>query len=289
MYERYLNLSIMTFLCVILRKFLICLSHQGRRKSFQGFYGDKLMEEFEKIISLALIFLGIIGICMGFFCYYLAASPEDPEELDSEEDSFSDREGYLCCGTGSLIISIIFMAFGWKLLNDEKKVRYYPNPPRYQNSYYSPPPIKNPTYQYQDNKPVIIQTIGKYVAGDEIEISDSVVQRSRIGGSYPRDDEIEFEDKDFELNNNIMILKEYKKLLENIWEDGEITDYEYKILKLMRKHENISISDHMKIEREVLQEKNESKKRICPECKNYLSYIESYDEWYCYNCEEYID
>lgn len=157
------------------------------------------MDDLDKILALGLIFIGIIGIIIGLGCYGLAIDPNE-EEVDDEKSSSSDPSMYVCCGTGSIIVSILFIALGWKKLNKEREVDYYPIQPQYQSppysappptSYqYAPPPVKSyrySEYQYNEERPVIIQRIGKYIAGDEIEIRDSVVQRSRLGGGYSED------------------------------------------------------------------------------------------------------
>ena len=106
---------------------------------------------------------------------------------------------------------------------------------------------------------VIIQNIGHYIAGDSISIRDSVVQRSTIGSTAIHDPasvsrestvvpgNIEWEDKESALNI-------YREVLKQVYSDGKIDENEYKILKIMREKDNITIEDHMRIEAEVLSE-----------------------------------
>ncbi len=97
-------------------------------------------------------------------------------------------------------------------------------------------------------------------------------------------------DQEMGAGNRDQVLGEYRDLLESIWEDGIVTDEEFQFLRRMRKGEGITMSDHLRIEMEVREKmlrQQGQENYPCPSCANTLQYVEEYDNWYCWTCEDY--
>jgi len=136
---------------------------------------------------------------------------------------------------------------------------------------------------------VVVQNIGEYVAGGRVDIRESVVQRSQLGnttgGDHPHDPSF---DPDVNMPSRPRFLEEYRKLLESVWGDGIVTDQEFEFLQRIRKHERITMSEHLQVEMEVREKMMGSTESYpCPACGSSLQYAEEYDNWYCWDCEEY--
>ncbi len=234
------------------------------------------MGTIEKAVASFLILLGVGAILLSLLCIAIAIDGGTEETTPEGEEEGSGAGLWAFCSIASLVIGLPLVIYGWKLLNKEDR-GYYPTQPPPRPTYparYSHPP---PSYQNRSQQ-IIIQNIGEYIAGGKVDIRDSVVQRSQIGGMKGR--EIDFSNKN-------KALKEYRKLLITVWEDGVISDYEYGLLKSMRKHEEITMEDHIRIEKEVLEEIKKKEKYTCEKCGGELEYIDDYERWYCWNCEEY--
>jgi len=100
------------------------------------------------------------------------------------------------------------------------------------------------------NKPVIIQNIGQFVAGDNISIRDSVIQRSSVGSGSVTPNELSSKDK-------TEVLEQYKSILHHVYGDGYVDRSEYKLLKMLREREDITGEDHALVEWEVLSERED--------------------------------
>ena len=127
---------------------------------------------------------------------------------------------------------------------------------------------------YHIHQRKVVQNIGEFVSGDKVDIRDSVISHSKIGSAAHQDVDPE---------NREEVLEEYRRLLEEVWKDGKLSEEEFEFLQKIRKHENISMSDHMRIEREV-RERMKKASYPCPKCKHPLDYSMSRNSWNCEEC-----
>ena len=131
----------------------------------------------------------------------------------------------------------------------------------------------------QEPRTVIIQNIGEYVAGGEVNLQDCVVNRSQIG---------RMAGPAVEMTNRRKVMAEYRRLLEAVWADGVVTDEEFEFLARVRTTESIGLADHHRIEQEVIKGmQTRTQVYPCPACGYQLEYIKDYADWYCWKCEDY--
>ena len=138
---------------------------------------------------------------------------------------------------------------------------------------------------------VVVQNIGEYVAGGKVDIKDSVIQRSQLGNLNAEDEVIVGRTEgEIKLSDKEKVLEEYRLLLETVWEDGIVTEDEFEFLQRIRKHEDITMSEHLKVEKAVKQKVEKTgggPGNPCPDCGNVLQYVGEYDNWYCWTCKDY--
>jgi hypothetical protein len=150
-------------------------------------------------------------------------------------------------------------------------------PPSWNSS--TPPPI--PDLRGHNDRYVIIQNIGEYVAGGKVDIQDSVVQRSNLG----RSDDPQVES--FDPLKKQDSLHFYESILRQAWEDGNISESEFRMLKSMRGSERISFQEHKEIEQKIVDEKGVTPMR-CPQCGNIGEFKIDTRTYYCPRCKQDI-
>lgn len=128
---------------------------------------------------------------------------------------------------------------------------------------------------------VIIQNIGEYVAGGRVDIHDSVVQRSNLGKS--EDPQIE----SFDPLRKEDSIQFYESILRQAWEDGSISESEYRMLKSMRDSERITFSEHKEIERKIVDESGHTPMR-CHQCGGIGEFNLNTRSYYCPRCRHEI-
>lgn len=146
---------------------------------------------------------------------------------------------------------------------------------------------------------VVVQNIGEYIAGGKVDIRDSVVNRSQMGnttnGGLGKPHNPQF-NAEVDMSDRTTVLDEYRKLLESVWEDGIVSDEEFAFLQRIRKHEGITMTEHLEVEMEIrntflnaetTDQHSEEDTYPCPSCGNILEYSDEYDNWYCWTCEDY--
>jgi len=148
-------------------------------------------------------------------------------------------------GFALMALGGVMMGMGEK--EDKEKKTHQP-PAAYQPPARSPAPgvVHHPVKEPKTADPtIIIQNIGRYIAGNKTDIRDSAVVRSGMGGtSY----------KDVDVSNRTTVLHLYRKLLDEVWRDGQLSPEELDFLDSIRESRSISFEDHRRLERDVLKE-----------------------------------
>ena len=114
-----------------------------------------------------------------------------------------------------------------------------------------------------------------------MDIQDSVVQRSNLGKSD--DPGIE----SFDPLKKQDSLHFYESILRQAWEDGNISESEFRMLKSMRTSERISSQEHKEIEQKIVDEKGVTPMR-CHQCGSIGEFNMDTRSYYCPHCKEDI-
>jgi len=136
----------------------------------------------------------------------------------------------------------------------------------------------------QRSRSRIVGNIGNYVAGEEINIRDSVVIRS--GNNAPSAEELVMADRTAVLGN-------YETLLSQTLKDGQISYEELRFLSSVRVNRNISPKEHDRILRGLLKKGEHraadagKEEYSCPGCAGTLEYVEDHGAWFCWACDSY--
>ena len=242
------------------------------------------------MIMLGIGFL-FLGIFFGIYGATYDESKENKEENEEESSDINQGVFVCCFVfsviVGIILIAFGWKEFNKMERNRNYPTQYkkhnitYPPPERYdyhpqpQNNYstdnmnHSESSYDTAQWSMGNDKSVIsesvplefnkpdkqnqgfINDIGKYIAGEKIEIRDKVHNYTNIN------DDLNSKDKPYQnftkrFNDKNTAIQEYKKLLKKVWRDGRLTRHEYEKLKVMRYNKKISINDHYIIEQEIL-------------------------------------
>ncbi len=100
------------------------------------------------------------------------------------------------------------------------------------------------------NTNIVVQNIGQYIAGDTIDIRDSVVQRSEVGiGNGVARGAQHMSDRPAARgvpNEPKALYEQYKKILAAALEDGCISPEEERLLTQMRRRKNLTWEKHQR-------------------------------------------
>jgi hypothetical protein len=252
------------------------------------------MRSSDKVSTTIFLALGVIfllgGLTLLAFGFSELNNEDDPNTTDEDEGDTSGFFVGLCCGGFGLIVGGFLAYQGWKNLGGSEEPQYqqphyqqggpphrrmgHPSPFQGYDSSAGPHRREAPAQQTQ----VIIQNIGEYIAGGKVDIQDSVVQRSEIGTST---------NAGINVGNRQQALKEFEHLLETVWEDGHVSQDEYRLLKIVRESKSISPADYKRIEERVKSRMAAKNVQACPDCSSELQYVKDYEAWYCWECKEY--
>lgn len=159
-------------------------------------------------------------------------------------------------------------------------------------------PPEEKTREDREERYVIVQNIGEYVSGSKLNIHDSVVQRTSLGSTGSREEELvgeimpgaeeeEYPIPDFDSRSDYETRTFYESILKKAWEDGYVNESEFRMLKAIRNSERITLDEHREIEKDIVEEKGATPMR-CPECGGIGEYVVEKRGYYCPKCRHDI-
>lgn len=136
------------------------------------------------------------------------------------------------------------------------------------------------------------------MSGSKLNIHDSVVQRTSLGSTGSREEELvgeivpgaeeeEYPIPDFDSRSDYETRTFYESILKKAWEDGYVNESEFRMLKAIRNSERITLDEHREIEKDIVEEKGATPMR-CPECGGIGEYVVEKRGYYCPKCRHDI-
>ena len=176
----------------------------------------------------------------------------------------------ICCLLPVGLIIVVYLLFVRK-----RPGPFYKSPPRFRYS--------QREWQYQSpysNRYSVVQEIGEYVSGTKDELNERIIRPSPVG----KVDKKPYYEQGF---TDYQALSFYEEILRKAWEDGYIDEAESRMLKTLRESERISLEEHKRIEKKIVEERGITPMR-CPQCGKIGDYVPEKDAYYCSDCGIYI-